>query len=149
MPDAALPDTTMLTESFWDPNVREQLVTTCTSGTRPSGVEGRIIYETDTDRLLVYNGSAWRQFAIASGGVTVTGSTTGTTDGSGNLTITWGVTFASAPRITVTPNSTNWSQGYISSVSTTGAVFRCINAAGSNVTSVSVTAQWIAVGQLA
>lgn len=33
----------------------------CTSTTRPSApYEGQMIYETDTDRVLVYNGSAWR-----------------------------------------------------------------------------------------
>jgi len=32
----------------------------CTSSTRPaSPYEGQCIYETDTDKLLVYNGSAW------------------------------------------------------------------------------------------
>jgi hypothetical protein len=32
----------------------------CTSSTRPaSPFEGQMIYETDTDRMLVYNGSAW------------------------------------------------------------------------------------------
>jgi len=32
-----------------------------TSTTRPSTpVEGQVVYETDTDRLMVYNGSSWR-----------------------------------------------------------------------------------------
>ena len=32
----------------------------CTSGTRPSSVaEGTMIYETDTNKVLVYNGSSW------------------------------------------------------------------------------------------
>lgn len=32
----------------------------CTSGTRPTGIdEGTMIYQTDDDRVLVYNGSAW------------------------------------------------------------------------------------------
>jgi hypothetical protein len=32
----------------------------CTSTTRPaSPFEGQVIYETDTDKMLVYNGSAW------------------------------------------------------------------------------------------
>jgi|688.fasta_scaffold81935_5 hypothetical protein len=36
----------------------------CTSTTRPaSPFEGQVIYETDTDLLLAYNGSAWRGFA--------------------------------------------------------------------------------------
>lgn len=32
----------------------------CTSSTRPAHVEGRVIYETDTDTLLVSTGAAWR-----------------------------------------------------------------------------------------
>jgi hypothetical protein len=79
----------------------------------------------------------------------IAGATTASTDGSGNLAITFGDTFASAPRITVTPASTNCSQGYILSVSTTGAVFRCFSAAGATVASASVTVQWIAFGELA
>jgi len=36
----------------------------CTSTTRPaSPFEGQVIYETDTDLLFAYNGSAWRGFA--------------------------------------------------------------------------------------
>lgn len=62
MPDTALPDTTVITESFWTPNVRQQVITTCTSATRPTGVEGRYIHETDTELLYCYNGSgAWEQ----------------------------------------------------------------------------------------
>ena len=33
---------------------------TCTSSTRPAGVAGRRIYETDTRRTLIYSNSAWR-----------------------------------------------------------------------------------------
>ena len=31
----------------------------CTSGTRPNAVDGKAIYETDTDNFLIYNGAAW------------------------------------------------------------------------------------------
>lgn len=34
----------------------------CTSSTRPAHVEGRVIYETDTDQLLVSTGTEWRLF---------------------------------------------------------------------------------------
>lgn len=35
----------------------------CTSTTRPSApYEGQVIYETDTDRVLVWNGTRWSQF---------------------------------------------------------------------------------------
>lgn len=41
--------------------LRDQGVQICTSGTRPTPAEGWVIYETDTDLLLVYSGAAWRQ----------------------------------------------------------------------------------------
>lgn len=60
MPDSGLTDNvSFYTSSFHDTYVRQQVVTTCTSATRPTAVEGRVIYETDTDLLLVYDGSAW------------------------------------------------------------------------------------------
>lgn len=38
----------------------------CTSSTRPaSPYEGQVIYETDTDLLRIWNGSAWRTLAFA------------------------------------------------------------------------------------
>jgi hypothetical protein len=38
----------------------------CTSSTRPaSPFEGQMIYETDTDILAIWNGTAWRQLAAA------------------------------------------------------------------------------------
>lgn len=40
--------------------VRDQWITICTSGTRPTtSQEGRTIYETDTDRYLTWNGTTW------------------------------------------------------------------------------------------
>ena len=71
MPDSGLTDNvSYYTSSFHDTYVRQQVVTTCTSATRPSAVEGRVIYETDTDLLLAYNGSAWVPFAGPSTGPT-------------------------------------------------------------------------------
>lgn len=57
MPDAAPPDP--VTESWYTDNVRQQVVTQCTSATRPTGVQGRIIAETDTGRWLYYDGTGW------------------------------------------------------------------------------------------
>lgn len=38
----------------------------CTNATRPaSPYEGQVIYETDTDKVFVYNGSAWKQIPSA------------------------------------------------------------------------------------
>ena len=60
MPDAGLTDgVTEYDSAFHDTYVRQQVVTQCTSSTRPTGVEGRIIAETDTDRMYIYSGSAW------------------------------------------------------------------------------------------
>lgn len=43
-----------------DPTLRSQIIIRCTSGTRPSSpAQGWHIYETDTSRFLVYNGSSW------------------------------------------------------------------------------------------
>lgn len=43
----------------WVTEALQRLVWPCTSSTRPTGIEGRCIYETDTDLLLVYSGSVW------------------------------------------------------------------------------------------
>lgn len=42
-------------------DVAGQVVIQCTNATRPSGVLGRHIFETDTLRGFVYTGSAWEQ----------------------------------------------------------------------------------------
>lgn len=60
MPLYTFVDNAVPSSSTLNSNLRDQVVTQCTSGTRPSTpVEGQYIYETDTDRTLVYNGSAW------------------------------------------------------------------------------------------
>jgi hypothetical protein len=61
VPDSNLADTSVLTSTFYNTYVREQVVVTCTSATRPTGVEGRHIYETDTDLVYVHNGTGWEQ----------------------------------------------------------------------------------------
>jgi hypothetical protein len=72
------------------------------------------------------------------------GSTTGTTDGSGDLTITHG--HGSTPSfVLVTPRSTNVSQGYSSAVGASTFKFRCFSAAGAALTSASVTVNWLAI----
>lgn len=55
----------------WGNAVRDATVQVTTSGARPSpAAEGMVIYETDTDLFLVYNGTAWVQ--IGNGGTTNT-----------------------------------------------------------------------------
>lgn len=55
----------------------------CTSGTRPTAVDGKTIYETDTDKLLIYNGASWAEITgggagdfMADGSVPMTGDLT-------------------------------------------------------------------------
>lgn len=51
---------TTLSSSDMNAYLMKQTVIVCTSGTRPSSPnEGMTIYETDTNRRLTYNGSAW------------------------------------------------------------------------------------------
>ena len=45
---------------------RDQVISTVTSGTRPAGTEGQVIYETDTDLLYIYNGG-WVRFGAGGG----------------------------------------------------------------------------------
>lgn len=50
--------------SNYIPNSRLSQAGVCTSTTRPaSPYEGQMIYETDTDMLAIWNGSAWRYIA--------------------------------------------------------------------------------------
>lgn len=50
----------VLTAANVNDYLMEQAVIGCTSGTRPSSPqEGMTIYETDTDRILTYDGSSW------------------------------------------------------------------------------------------
>ena len=60
MPDANLADGDVLTSSFYNTNIREQVVAIVTTATRPTNVEGRHISDTDTGRLHRGDGSsAW------------------------------------------------------------------------------------------
>lgn len=63
MPDTAPPaDGAAITSSYLQTMLREQVIRTVTSSTRPTGVEGAVIYETDTDSFYYYTGSAWATF---------------------------------------------------------------------------------------
>lgn len=45
----------------WGNAVRDATVQVTTSGARPTAAEGMVIYETDTDKLMIYTGAAWVQ----------------------------------------------------------------------------------------
>jgi hypothetical protein len=53
-------DTNILTASDVNTYLMKQSLIVCTSSTRPATPnEGMTIYETDTDKVLIYSGSAW------------------------------------------------------------------------------------------
>ncbi len=54
------------TASDFNTQFRDQVISTVTSGTRPSGTEGQVIYETDTDLCYIYNGG-WVRFGAGGG----------------------------------------------------------------------------------
>lgn len=90
--------------SNYIPNSRVSQAGVCTSGTRPaSPYEGQMIYETDTDMVAIWNGSAWRYIASTTptnGTVLqiVTGSTaTGVTNNTNTYTDT-GLTASITPK---------------------------------------------------
>jgi hypothetical protein len=65
MPDSNLADASTLTSTFYNTYIREQVVVTCTSATRPTALEGRMIFETDLNLLRIYDGSSWRILSSA------------------------------------------------------------------------------------
>ncbi len=57
--------------------IEDQLVIQCTSGTRPTGVEGQHIFETDTNRGYYYDGSGWVRYISPRADVTGVTSASG------------------------------------------------------------------------
>jgi hypothetical protein len=72
----AVADDSVLTSAIWD-EVREKVIVTCLSSARPTNIEGRRIYETDTDRELLGDGTNWIIMAepVQSHTMTVTSQT--------------------------------------------------------------------------
>lgn len=73
-----------------------QTVIVCTSGTRPSSpAAGRTIYETDTDRLMIHDGSGWAEALINSTSRPMCAVTKNTTQsvgsGSTGILVSWNV----------------------------------------------------------
>ena len=91
--------------SNYTPSSRISQSGVCTSSTRPATpYEGQVIYETDTDKVMVWNGSAWTQV-----GGPATGSmfnyTTATNLDTGGNDLYYGPLLMG--RITITPTSTS------------------------------------------
>jgi hypothetical protein len=82
----------------------------CTSSTRPTTpYEGQFIYETDTDMLAIWNGSAWRYIAsttTTSGSVLQVQSTTLATIWSSNV-VSGGIADITGLSASITPKSTS------------------------------------------
>jgi hypothetical protein len=79
----------------------------CTSTTRPTGpYEGQMIYETDTDMVAIWNGTAWRYIAATTptNGTILQTVYGGTTTNVSNNTNTFADTTLTA---TITPKSTS------------------------------------------
>lgn len=77
--------------TYFNPLVQQSIIP-CTSGARPSSPpEGMHIYETDTDRMAKYTGSAWEYIAGSrvTFGPTLTATTTNPTLGSGSTQAGW------------------------------------------------------------
>lgn len=91
MADFSFVDGNVPSAANWNSNVRDQLVVICTSSTRPSApVSGRRIWETDTSKELVYDGSSWIEFGKVGAwtSYTPTWTCSGTSPAIGNGTLT-------------------------------------------------------------
>jgi hypothetical protein len=89
--------------TYFNPLVQQSIIP-CTSGTRPSSPpEGMHIYETDTDRMAKYTGSAWEYVAGSrvTFGPSLTATTTNPTLGSGSVQAGW-YTFLPGPSVAFT-----------------------------------------------
>jgi hypothetical protein len=63
-------------------NLEDTVIVRCTAAERPTGIEGRRIYETDTNKEYIYDGTTWN-LAGGSDWVSFTPSWSGVTVGSG------------------------------------------------------------------
>lgn len=59
MPDSGLADASVFTSALYTSLLRQQVVSTGVSGAHPTGATGRIVFDTDTDKLQIYNGAGW------------------------------------------------------------------------------------------
>jgi hypothetical protein len=157
MVDVPATDTTIANAQITDRRTRAAAlggVITCTSATQPaSPPEGLMIWETDTNRLKVYDGTAWRM--VQSDGTYTAAGTANLTftasNASNTPTVNFGVTFSAAPFLvltasTITGNTTV--KVSRSSISTTQfTMFGQLNQAATHTGAVAV--HWIAVGTLA
>lgn len=86
----------VLTAADVNDYLMKQAVIACTSGTRPSAPnEGMTIFETDTDRMMIYNGAAWAEIGIIGTSLPRVSATRNTAqsiaNNTGNVLVSWSV----------------------------------------------------------
>lgn len=122
-----------------------------TSGTRPgSPVEGDFIRETDTNRWAGYTGSAWRYFASDNFLVSGRHSDSHALDADDTGTISFGVTFASAPHVVGTAqvgSNIDLVLNWTADATTTGQAFRIVQK-DNNTWAANYWIDWFAFGPL-
>jgi hypothetical protein len=129
----------------------------CTSGTRPTGVEGMSIYETDTDKVYRYTGAAWvlecnfgawDAYTPTFSGTTGNGTVTGAWTRLGRLvhyraSITWGssTSHAAATQTLTLPVTAETNRGSGEVIVDQGGTGRRFHAVYISTTAVSGTSE--------
>lgn len=145
-----------------------------TSSTRPTNpYEGLHIYETDTDRMMFWNGGNWVQLvnfrlmgvgsSLAGGAAPPVdtgsvpfrlqcGTAVGATDGAGDITLAWPVAFPAGVISVIVVQGDNTHAGatyipYAGSISVSGCKVRVYTSSGSVwANSGNMRINWIAIG---
>lgn len=114
----------------------------------PNPQAGDVVYRLDVDRLAIYDGTTWRHKEtqyIASGAASVVFSAEAVID----EPVSFGITFASNPRVFATPGGTNTDASVVvNNVSTTGFIARTRAHDGASITG-TIGVRWLAIGDLA
>ena len=114
MPETTWSDGDVVTATLLN-QIEDQLIVRCTSSTRPTGTEGRVIYETDTGRLLINDGTLWRfmggstwnDFTPTFNNVSVSASDGAWRYSDGGMWVRFECTVSAAPTGSVTVNIPN------------------------------------------
>lgn len=116
----------------------------CTSAARPSTpVEGQLAYETDTNRVIVWDSAAWRYVRPVTDTFTITFAGASSITG----TVTFPVTFGALPIVTTDCAAITGNTAVVLNVTartTTSFTYRAYNATGGTYTG-SITGFYVAV----
>ena len=131
---------------------RDQVVTICTSGTRPTTSQnGRLIFETDTNRYYRWSTALSAWVHILGGSVTWSNPTTGVTIGNG----TWAGSYTRSGDLVIVSGKLTWGSttsisgtiGLTLPISVIGA-FTAVWAAGFTLNQLTLMALTLAIGLL-